>query len=367
MHIKTAWNDYFTGNPSSTLSNQYGTTQNPSATSVYVLNCLFKSITSGNTGGALYCTSVTYLLIESTSFFSCKTSNTHGGAIYFHKSNSQCVLHKVCGYDCFSTYAGSSFCQFALIYVSNSDSSKNYLNYSSVTRCTNENSGADYTLGIWYGLFCLPSVNISMNKCSSRSGIYCCVNADPNSVTCSLTYSTFSDNIATSQNCIMFYVGGANYEIKSCNIIRNTQVNLGSQGTIYTNGNLMIDYSCILENKATYIFYDYSSSNTITLSKCTVDKTSSNVNLVIQNTVTKSFILALNHMSTRNCHSEYDSAGTLSPIMQLTSSSNQQKHYCSYRKCFYQPHLGDFVSIMWVFVFNFIHPYASSDPLYQIY
>ena len=58
------------------------------------------------------------------------------------------------------------------------------------------------------------------------------------------------------------------------------------------------------------------SSSTIILSNCTVNKTTYNRNLVTQNTVTKSFILALNHISTQNCHSRYDYAGYLIPIIQ---------------------------------------------------
>jgi hypothetical protein len=89
----------------------------------------------------------------------------------------------------------------------------------------------------------------------------------------------------------------------------------------------MIENSCILENIAPYIFYQGLSYG-ITISNCTLDKTIYNQNLVIQNTVTKSFILALNHMSTRNCNAKYDSAGILTPITLHSSSSNKQKVYC---------------------------------------
>jgi hypothetical protein len=309
VYFRNAWNDYFTGNPTQISQKEFGTTQNPSAASVYVSNCLFRSITLGSNGGALFCsTSVTYLLVESSSFYSCKTSSS-GGAIYFRNTGSgQCVLYKLCGYDC------SSNGMFYRVDMYNSLTSKNYVNYSSFSRCVNENSNAWNMLCHLYGRILCPSVNVSINKCSGRSGIYCEPFGDSNNVTCSLSYSTYADNNSTQYTCIFFSNSAANIEIKSCNILRNRQDSLNSEGTIFTRGNTNIEDSCILMNRANYIFYQATSSNTITVSNCTVDSTSSSGNFVIQNTVTKSFILALKHMSTRNCHSEYDSVGTLTPL-----------------------------------------------------
>jgi hypothetical protein len=297
MHYITAWNDYFSGSPTLFPTKEYETRQTPSDTSVYVLNCLFKSISSSSSGGALCGSdSVQYFLVESSSFFSCKTSAS-GGAIYFVNSNNgQYVLHEVCGYDCSST--GGSLGLFSYNQVYHVISSKNYINFSSIARCVGDTSNPSYIICHHYGTHCYPSVNISMNKCYSRSGVYCVPFIDSNSVTSSLLYSTFADNIATQHTCIQLSNTGAKHEIKSCNILRNTQGNLGSRGTIATYGNTMIEDSCILENTATYIFYQVSSSYRITLSNCTVDSTSNNGYLTTQNTVTKSFILALNHMST---------------------------------------------------------------------
>jgi hypothetical protein len=357
LRIRTAWNDHFPGTgPTNTFNSQtYTSRYTPSGTSIYISNCLFMSITSSDTGGALYCyNSATYFVVESTSFFSCKTSGS-GGAIYFY-CDAQSILYKVCGYDCYTT--NSNNYQFGYIQVNNVVSSKNYFNYSSISRCVNENSSPHYTFGLGWGKNYCPSVNSSLNKCYARSGICFWPSDDSNYAASSLTYSSFIDNHAAGYNCILFGRSGSKFEIKSCNIIRNTQGTLGSEGTIRTNGNLFIEDSCILENTATNIFYQDSSSCTITLSNCTVDKTTCNQNLITKNTVTKSFILALNHMSTRNCHSEYDSAGTLIPIIQTPSSSKKLILCCTCGKCFYQPQLtfaSTFISI-----FHFIHPYASN-------
>jgi hypothetical protein len=347
---RSAWNDYFSGTSQPQIISQQTTRQTPSNQCVHILNCLFKSITATSAGGAVSCESVTYLLVESSSFFSCKTSSGRGGAIYFNnQNNGQSVLHTVCGYDCSTS---SAYGQHIAIFVYNNAISKNYVNYSSFSRCLNEQRTE--ILSIYYGKICCPSVNVSMNKCNSFSGIWFSAYVDSNSVTCSLSYSSIVDNSATNYICINFATAGANYEIKSCNILRNTQVS-SSCGTVLTKGNLKIEDSCILENTATYIFYA-SSSYTITLSNCTVDKTSKSGSLITQNTVTKSFILGLNHMSTQNCHSEYDSAGYLTAVPYFpTHSSAKQVCHCTYKMFLCQSQISDLFSLTFVFMITFIH------------
>jgi hypothetical protein len=355
---KFSWNEYFTGTPATTLvPGEYNSRQTPTGSSVYVLNCLFNKFTSGSYGGALYFTSATYLLIESSSFISCKTSSSQGGAVYFSNSGGQCVFHSVCGNDCCSTYSsGFSSGQFAYMSVNSGALSKNYFNYSSITRCVNENTNSEYNLNLNNGKICCPSTNISLNKCEYQPVIRCYPYKESNSVTCSITFCSFVDNNSTNDNCINFYATGAEYEIKSCNIFRNTVVVLSGRGTIYSNGNLMIKDSCILENKANYIFSQGYSSYKITLSNCTVDSTSNNGYLTIQNTVTKSFIHALNHMSTQNCHSGYDSAGSLTAIPLPTTKPQEKIIYCyTFKIIQYRAKVSDFFTFISLFIITFIH------------
>jgi hypothetical protein len=356
LHSRTAWNDYFPAtNPTNLNSQTYTSRQTPSSTSVYVLDCFFNYITSTSEVGALCCSSsVTYLLVEFSSFFSCKTSGSYGGAIHFSNTNNgQCVLHGVCGYDCCT--ASSYYCQFAYIQVNNVVSSKNYVNYSSFTRVVNVVTNADHTLGLFNGKVCCQSINSSMNNCYCVSGICCQPLSVSNSVTCSLIYSSFADNKDANWISIYLYSSGANFEIKNCNIIRNSQVHTSSYGLFYTTGNVRIENSCILENKAPYIFYQ-ASSYTITVSNCTLDKTTKYGKLLIQNTVTKSFILALSHISTRNCRAEYDAIGLLTPITPppppSQSSSNEQKLYYTCQRLFHQFPLSS------ILIYSFINMYA---------
>jgi hypothetical protein len=344
MHFRTAWDDYFPETSKNILNSQtYTSRQTPSGTGVYVSNCLFNSIAStSDHGGALYCyDSATYFLVESSSFFSCKTSGGHGGAIYFiNRNNGQCVLDGVCCYDCCSTYTNVPHFQCVYTSVKSAALNKNYANYTSISRCVNQNSNSLYTFDFDWGRICFSSFNLSLNKCSGKT-IYCHPVSDSSSVTCSFSYSTFADNIVTDCTCIMLWAPGAKHEIKSCNILRNTQGSLDSEGTIYTRGNVMIEDSCILENEATNVFCQ-ESSYTITLSNCTVDSTSNNGYLTTQNTITKSFIYALNHMSTQNCHSEYDTAAILQP----PSPSKKQIHCCTCGKLFYQYPYGNFILLI---------------------
>jgi hypothetical protein len=351
QYFRTAWNDYFSSTSLTNLNSQtFSSRQTPSNTGVYVSNCLFDSSASSSQGGALCCTSVTYLLVESTSFFSCKTSSGYGGAIYFSNSGGQSVLYKVCCYDCCTTSSGP-YHQFAYIYVNNAVSSKNYINYSSITRCVNVNSNPGYVTSFEYGNVCCQSVNSSMNRIGHVTGIRCNPCSDSNCVTCTISYSSFADNNAAySHICVYLWRSDANNEIKSCNIIRNTQSMLNSWGTISIIGKATITDTCILENKADYTFYQSSSSTyLITLSNCTIDKATFSGSYKITNTVTKNFIHALNHMSTRNCHSEYDTVGTLTPIAQLPSSSNKQKLYYTCQRLLYQSRLSNFFSLSSIF------------------
>jgi hypothetical protein len=352
LYSRTAWEDYFPD----TRSKEFNTRQAPSV--VYVLDCLFNCIKSTSNGGALHCTT-NYLLVESSSFFSCNTTNINGGAIYFSNANSgECVLHEVCGNDCRSTCTnGISRGLFAYIIVRNAASSKNYINYSSILRCRNDNFDSRQTVHLENGKICCQSINASMNKCYYRSGFIYYPFIDPNSATCSLLYSSFTDNNDLICNCIFLYVSNAKYEIKYCNILRNTQGSVGAEGTIFTYGNLMIEDCCILENTATTIFYSYYSTHKITLSNSTVDKTTNNGCLTIQKTATKSFIHALNHILTQNCHAEYDSAGglTANPYLSRPTKKTISNYNNTCKNNDYHSIISDFFSLICVFIMTFIY------------
>jgi hypothetical protein len=142
--------------------------------------------------------------------------------------------------------------------------------------------------------------------------------------------------------------------MKCCNVLRNTQ-DTSTYGTLRFDGDTMIKDSCILMNTATYIFWAYS-SYVITVSNCTVDSTNHYNSLILTNTVTQSFIHALNHISTQNCASEYDSAGTLTAIAPPTTMTKKEFH-CS---CNIQPGIRYLFTLTYLFMVTFIHSTPSS-------
>ena len=162
-----------------------------------------------------------------------------------------------------------------------------------------------------------------------------------------------------SVDCVRWNDSSYSWLTALCNILRNTN-NTGSKGIIYANANVMIKDSCILENAAAEIFYQYSSTYTITLSNCTIDKTTNNQKLTIQDTVTKSFILALNHISTQNCNAEYDAVGSLTALPCISSPTKKSFCYCyTCNVNHYQAKVSDFFTFISLFMITFIHSNPS--------
>jgi hypothetical protein len=149
IRVRTAWEYYFPIYFPYYGSNLYTTVQVFSDTNLYIKDCLFSSITSTNYGGALNCGKSTCVLIDSTSFFSCRT-NCSGGALMI-SGKGQCVLYKVCGYNCTITNPSTTFYIFAYISVNDTASSINNFNYSSIAQCEKEESSSHYILQLAQG------------------------------------------------------------------------------------------------------------------------------------------------------------------------------------------------------------------------
>ena len=193
---------------------------------IYIVNCYFHDMSGVTYGGAVYISSGTfsshsvyYLLIETCTFVNCQCSS-QGGAIYSRYGNN--VLHNVCGTDCQSTNGNEGF---ALLDGSSSTSidTKNYVNESSIANCVASNY---YTMYHYYGNIQYKSVNLSNNNAYSYSAIYCYPNQkDGNGIATSISYSSFSNNTATSYYCIYldYYSSANQYEINMSNIIYNEQ------------------------------------------------------------------------------------------------------------------------------------------------
>ena len=136
---------------------EYTKTLTATANNVYVHDSVFLYCSSSSNGGALYCSSNVYkLLVEQSFFISCNTSSSLGGGICFiSTSNGECVLSKICGFNCTSTRYDTSTVigLFARIAPKNEIWYKNHVNGRMSLQCI--------------------SVNLTNNKCYSYRAFQC--------------------------------------------------------------------------------------------------------------------------------------------------------------------------------------------------
>jgi hypothetical protein len=266
--LKTAFDDFY--GPGNTNIKEYTGTKYtgqiaPTDQNVYVHDCFFQSCSSSSHGGAISCGSSLYkLLVEQTSFISFKTSSNHGGGIYFKSQTyGECILCRICGFNCSSTNSGSSEGQFAYTYTKNDVTFKNHLNDSSITHSLNGYTNSLSAISLWHGSILCPSFNSTNNVCYYYTALRTVPTAgtgSPTSETCCISYSSIVNNTANGNICIMIDRTSTSQRIDTCNIINNKQIT-SSLGIIYSNGNLLIKDSCIIGNdENNKIFYAYSSS-----------------------------------------------------------------------------------------------------------
>jgi hypothetical protein len=269
---------------------------------IFVSSCQFIECKSDSNGGGIYvsATNDTKMLVEKSTFDNCQTTASgSGGAIHFGFSGN-CVLSEVCGYEC----RASSNNQFDYIQCTESVSYKNYVNDSTIFHSVNENSGSAVTH--YHGIVLFKGVNCSFNRCKQNAA---CVSGNTASttkyrVTCTLSFCSFTNNNATQGKIIYLYINTGNKEIKSCNIVDNSQEDLATKGIIHIGGPCEIKDSCITGNIAKYTFYEGVSSSTITVSNCTLDadvESKKNYRVTIKNKATSSFIIPLVHLKTDKC------------------------------------------------------------------
>jgi len=297
---------------------EYTNRLNPTANNVYVHDCVFLYCSSSSNGGALYCSSNVYkLLVEQSSFISCRTS-FEGGGIYFRSvTYGECVLSKICGFNCSLTYSGNNWGQFAYITTkSNNITSKNHVNDSSITHSLKNCDDSKYSLRLNSGQILCPSINITNNVCYCYSALGCQATS---SGTCCISYSSFVNNtVNEGYGCIWLYGSNSSHYIDTCNILNNNQ-NSSEYGTILIYANLFIKDSCILgNNEGKKVFY--ASSYKITISNCTIDddifsKTRYYGPVTVNKTIEKTIINILSHIVIQKCDSYFDLywAGIVNP------------------------------------------------------
>jgi hypothetical protein len=333
---------YGTGlNPTNYTRNEYSGTQlTPNTNNVYVYDCFFHDFSSSSNGASIYCGSSVYkLLIEQSSFFSCKTSSGSGGGVYFSCSGDyECVMSKICAFGCSCSGDG----QFAFISLSNSASHKNHFNDSTITHSLKNGKSQWDSIYLLSDTILFPSNNITNNECYICSAFCCDSRRSTASETCWITYCSVVNNTANGgYYCIRLYNSGSSstHRIDTCNIINNKQTTT-TQGTIYAYTNILFKDSCILGNdEGKTFFYFSSSSHKITVSNCTIDNTrySGGGSAIFTKSIERSFIQALSHIVTRICDSNFDSYGTLTAKPIVPSRSSRCLLSCNYKHPMFYP------------------------------
>jgi hypothetical protein len=322
-------------NPTHYTRIEYGGTRlTPNANNVYVYDCFFHDISYSSNGGAINCGSSVYkLLIEQSSFISCKTSGSYGGGVYFeYTGNYECVMSKICAFGC----SCGSFGTFAFIRLYNSADHKNHFNDSTVTHSLKDGKSQYDSIYICSDIILVPSNNFTNNECCYSPAFCCDSTKSSTSETCWITYCSVVNNTANGgSQCIRFYRSGSTHLIDACNIINNKQTS-SSSGTIYASTNIIIKDSCIIgNNEGKTVFY--TSSYKITVSNCTVDNNRYSGSVIFTKTAERSFIHALSHIVTRICDSNFDSYGTLTAKPNIPSRSSRLLMSCICKRPMFYP------------------------------
>jgi hypothetical protein len=314
---KRAFSDFYgqSYSPSEYKGPQYSQTETPNENYVYVHNCVFSYCSGSSNGGALNCESSVYkLLVEQTTFISCSISSGYGGGIYFNsQTNGECVLNRVCGFDCSSTSSGP----FAYIYIKDDATFKNHVYDSSFTHTLIKSGSPLYTLCLSKGNVLCSSVNITNNECYHYTAFHSDPTMSSVSDICCISYSSIVNNTTNGgYGCMVLYVSATSQRIDTCNMLNNKQtVYSHFQITIWTSSNLLIKDTCFLgNNPGKKVFYV--PAGKVTISNCTIDddiisKTRYYGSVTFTKIIERSFIHALPHISTQKCDSYFDSYGTL--------------------------------------------------------
>ena len=300
-----SWSDFFQGSPSNSKN---GLTSRFSVTSgtVYVFNSFFVHVEylSGS-GGAISFTSSSdssILLVEETTFLSCRSSS-RGGGIYFYDKGSA-VLNKVCSFNCSSTGGNGNF---YYNYVTDTKNYKNEIHLSTVSFTTTQQHGG---INIRYGTIQISKTNESFNYGSIDSAYRIQPSGSAGELTGTVSFSTFYNNTATNYRCLNFgtCTNRIQYKMFSCNVIKNTHhTSSQSEGVIICWESTTIEGTCIIQNSGGTVLCNYYSDRIVTISNCTTDFGSqTSGSITIKSVPTTTFIHSLSHLSTAKCEALYE-------------------------------------------------------------
>jgi len=227
----------------------------------HILNCQFVDMFSNRgsydlvvVNGVIYfrTTHTINFLVEDCVFCGCSA-----GGIYFYCPNDGAsVMKKICAYNCHTSLSDLKAGQFA--YVTTKTNKMNEIDLVSVSHCCREIS-TDKTHSIY-----ISNGNqkiIYLNSSKNKAYAYCGFSSDF-SLTLNLTFTSFHDNIASSNVCIYHRISqkNNNQRYTFCNVIRNMSP---SPGVFVINNDFhehdfdfLFFIDCIFQDNQNDLFYN---------------------------------------------------------------------------------------------------------------
>ena len=268
------WEDFYDKESApneATHSNENITNENQyimNEMSVYIINCHFRQMNTASKGGAVSVNKLppAKFLAEYCTFSKCSASED-GGSIFVYNAN--CVINKICGYECSCDNQGCFSC-IEGIKIESNKRINNYLLDSSISGCYGSQSRI---LKHFIGRTAIQGDNISYNKCQE----YSCFDIAPdvliddmNNIGSQLAYCSISNNTANDQFCMRFnnaYLEETNSLISYSNILYNQQDD--TLISMYKSGQTIIKNTCIIQNNG-FPLFGPTSANQFVFENCSV-------------------------------------------------------------------------------------------------
>jgi len=279
---------------------------------VNVSDCFFsRSSQYSGKGGVIYVDEGFFSMnIEYSMFYFCCCSED-GGAIYFYSqvSNLRMICAHMCSCGLFGRY------NFAYLRASH----VNQMEYQSISYCS-------YILIGTFSIIFIDGNQRFVNTNSSMNKGYECIIAFAAPFSYSSLHCTFSNNLVSNSNCILFYSESGTISMSFANIVHNNSphdgvVTVGGEGS----RNMMY---CIFHNNQNYLFCVFSGS--LEVSHSFIDHSSSSVssNISVSTATNNSFINRMTYQiqffNSLHCNADIPFTGfSLTPTQVTTEHPKQ--------------------------------------------
>ena len=259
--------------------------------SIWINNCFFHDLTKN----AIILNSVSYFLVEYSTFYNCHIEYSSGSGISRHGAviNSKECDFVMLSYICVSNCSGSEE-SFSDLYVKQDNSIERTISIvgSSVTY---GDTASYYTLYIQHGFNFIKSLNLSENKAKEYSGFAISPNQkNEEGYGVVVEFSTFHNNTADN-DCLKFGSTGVNVHLMKYSNILSNNGNYSISGSSSTK--LLL---CTISENDTPVFY-----GRVVLYNCSIEKEQISGDVDASNAGQDSFFNTFSYIITGDCRLEW--------------------------------------------------------------